>query len=1574
MVNIPVPTTNLTADVESTRDAGLVWLLMMKRLISIYSSLFLTVGISNAEFRVGAAAVDATPAHMPVIQNGGFLEQEVRLISDPLFARALVLEQSDGGDKIAIVVVDSCMMDREFCDGVKRMASEKTGIAHDKILISATHTHSAPSVMDYCLGSRKDPRYAEYLPGRVVESIVQANAALQPAKAAWTRFDAGDFTKSRRWSFRSGTERTDPFGNKTVRANMHPGHLNPDAIGETGPVDPWFTLLSVRDLNDKPLAVLGNFSMHYFGGHAGLSADYFGYYVRALKEKLADGNVGFVGILSQGTSGDIYRKDYAKPEAREPTIQEYSGMLADMSAAALENAEYRTDIPVTIAESRMTIGRRVPDSERLEWARGIVESMGARQPKNQQEVYAQQAIYLHENPATEVVLQAARVGELGITGMPNEVYALTGLKLKYRSPFELTMNISLANGASGYIPPPEQFPLGGYNTWPARTAGLVPEAETRIVEANLTLLEKIAGRGRRTFSEPLTGYAKAVLVSKPRAYWRLGDMDGTRPLNEIKDGGVEAAYEPGVVFHLPGIADSHCAHFAGGRVAAVLPKDTGDYSVAFWFWNGVQHDVRPVCGYLFSRGKDGDESASGDHLGIGGTHSDMGKLIAYNGNESEGLLAGKTELGIKKWHHVAMVRSGDEIVVHLDGREEIRGKLELTHGGARDVFYGGRSDNFSNLEGRLDEAAFYDRALSGAEVRSLYAASAPMESPPSSPEESLKQCHVRDGYTLELVAAEPLVRDPVAVDWGADSSVWVAEMADYPYGVEGGGRVARLLDTDGDGKLDQRQDFLNELSFPAGVMSWGKGVIIAAAPDILYAEDRDGDGVAEHRELWFSGFIEGNQQLRVNGLRLGLDGWIYCANGGHHAGFGSATVITAHKTGEKIELGSRDFRFKPDGSFEPESGPSQFGRVRDDYDNWFGVQNALPLWHYVLPDRYLRRNPAVAAPDPRQQLRGHMASLFPAKATQKRFHGFDHVGRYTSACGISIYRDDILFPRVDGEMIAFTCAPFHNLVQRHILKPDGFTFSAERADDGEIDFFASRDRWCRPVMSRTAPDGSLWIVDMYRYMIEHPDWLPPEGKDELRPHYRMGDDRGRIYRIFPTGKKPAPFKGITDQTPSDSNGIVRDLLLRDGKKKECSLQSSIPGERALVLREMEVEPSQLNELADDPSGHVLIQLAFSLGDWKSEKAGQCLAKVALRHGDDVFFRAAVLSSAPNHLDTLLRVVVPDAKADRELVRSLLTMAPDDVAIRYLSESGNFVAVADWLSRRKTVDERFHPVLERARSVAHDETQPVELRAAAIRLVDDCVDFLSAAAHPELKTAAVVTLCEKGKAETVFANWRTLSPELRALAIEQSLGNKVNAMALLNAIQNGISAREISAAQRQRLTDSKDQTIRETAGKLFAVDTGSRGQLVESYQPVLAMKGDVNNGRQLFGKVCASCHQLDAVGKAIGPDLRTITNRGKADLLVAILDPSRSVEPRYLGYYAAQKDETAYGMIAAETATSVIFKLPDGNESVIARKDILSIDSSGRSFMPEGLEASLDPQAMADLLGFLDVALGGGLGN
>ena len=328
---------------------------------------------THGELRAGAAKVDVTPQTLPVIRNGGFIEASDSKVVDPLHARCLVLD--DRVTRLAIVVVDSCMLPRDLCDEAKRLASDKTGIPLDRILISATHCHSAPSSMNYCLGSRVDPRYRAFLPGKLVEAIVQANASLQPAKAAWGRVDAAEFTACRRWSFLKGNELVDPFGNKTVRANMHPGHGNENAVGPTGPADPWLSFLSVQSPDGRPLSVLANFSMHYFSGHPGVSADYAGLFSESLAKRLAPGDESFVGIMSQGTSGDSWWGDYSRDKRRTWSMQDYTGQLVDMVAKRLAKLEHSEEVPLGMAESRPEFFRRTPDAARLKWARDMLEKM-----------------------------------------------------------------------------------------------------------------------------------------------------------------------------------------------------------------------------------------------------------------------------------------------------------------------------------------------------------------------------------------------------------------------------------------------------------------------------------------------------------------------------------------------------------------------------------------------------------------------------------------------------------------------------------------------------------------------------------------------------------------------------------------------------------------------------------------------------------------------------------------------------------------------------------------------------------------------------------------------------------------------------------------------------------------------------------------------------------------------------------------------------------------------------------------------------------------------------------------------
>jgi putative membrane-bound dehydrogenase-like protein len=578
-------------------------------------------------------------------------------------------------------------------------------------------------------------------------------------------------------------------------------------------------------------------------------------------------------------------------------------------------------------------------------------------------------------------------------------------------------------------------------------------------------------------------------------------------------------------------------------------------------------------------------------------------------------------------------------------------------------------------------------ALSVAPAQTRPNAPATRGSDPRSPAESLRAMHLAPGFEADIVACEPLISSPVAIDFGPDGKLWVVEMADYPYGIDGkgkpGGRVKVLEDTDGDGVFDKATVVLDSVNMPNGVAVWREGVLVTAAPDILFVRERQGGGGAEEPQVLYTGFRPGNPQLRVNGLRWGLDGWLYCANGW------SGGEPVSKKTGAKIKLDGKDLRINPDtGEIEIQSGMSEFGRDRDDFDNWFGCDNSHPLFQFVVEDRYLRRNPYVAFPDLKSQIvTPNNPKVFPVSRPQKRYYN-DQIGFVTSACSSIIYRDDLLFPGESNRHLFF-CEPVYNVVCHEVLEPSGETFTAHRPrSETDREFLASEDNWFRPVMARTGPDGALWIVDMYRYMIEHPDWLPEKGKDELKPFYRDGETRGRIYRIYPKGKRPGALPKIRRgdrhelvKALGSSNGTLRDLAQKQivwggsadvvGPIRELARTSPLPQVRlqalftlqclhgledadltaalsdsdayarrgAIRLAETQKEPSpslvkSVLALVRDPSPVVRLQLGCTLGQWKDVGAGDALATLAAVDRDDPFIVAAVLSSAPAHLASL----------------------------------------------------------------------------------------------------------------------------------------------------------------------------------------------------------------------------------------------------------------------------------------------------------------------------------------------------
>lgn len=444
------------------------------------------------------------------------------------------------------------------------------------------------------------------------------------------------------------------------------------------------------------------------------------------------------------------------------------------------------------------------------------------------------------------------------------------------------------------------------------------------------------------------------------------------------------------------------------------------------------------------------------------------------------------------------------------------------------------------------------------------------ESKPLEPSEALKQFQLEDGLTIELVASEPQVVDPVAISFDHLGRMYVAEYRDYPLGPPEGekplSRVKLLEDTDGDGVYEKSTIFA-DVPWVQGVLAHGNGVVVTASPFVYYLEDTDGDGKADVKQELLEGFGFGNPQLRVGHPKRGLDQKVYLTNG--LTGGNVKLPGQDENVAKPVTMGRSDLAYDPlKKTFELVPGQAQFGNTFSDFGDRFFCTNRNPVIYAPLSMKTLNRNPFAPILTPQEDVApsGGACRVYPKIETKTT--AISHAGTHTAACGTHVYRGSQFGYDTTNDFNVFVCEPTGSLVTRTILNPKGTSFTSRRPYERK-DFLTSTDPWFRPVSLADGPDGSLYLADMYREVIEHPQYMPPGLAETLR--LREGENRGRIYRIRRTDKKFEKWNPASNTEGylallQDKNGWRRDLgqrrLLETATKENAA--QIIAGAEALV--------------------------------------------------------------------------------------------------------------------------------------------------------------------------------------------------------------------------------------------------------------------------------------------------------------------------------------------------------------------------------------------------------------------------
>jgi putative membrane-bound dehydrogenase-like protein len=877
-----------------------------------------------------------------------------------------------------------------------------------------------------------------------------------------------------------------------------------------------------------------------------------------------------------------------------------------------------------------------------------------------------------------------------------------------------------------------------------------------------------------------------------------------------------------------------------------------------------------------------------------------------------------------------------------------------------------------------------------------------------SPEESMKRIQLDGPYEVQLVAAEPLVLDPVEATWDEKGRMYVADMRDYPLGPPNPGdpwlsRIQLLTDENGDGRMDKAVTFADHMDNVQGLLPYDGGLIATTRSQILFLKDTDGDNKADLIKPLIRGFNPKHSQLQVSAPRWGPDGCVHFNNG-----LDAKEIYPADAPTKVVGIPGSNFKWNPKtGEITPTGGRGQYGGAFDDYGHHFYCSNRNPLMFTVMPYEAMLRNPHAGITQVHEDIAtpGAETRVYPLQITHTTADA--HAGTNTACSGLGVYRGGLM-PELKNNV--FVPDPTGQLVTRYQIEPNGASLKATRVGD-RTEFFRSSDEWSRPVNFTTGPDGAIYICDIYRRWIDHARFFPEEF---VKTHdMRQGENHGRIWRVVPKGKKAPNIEAA----PKETEKLVSWLENENAWQRETAqrlLAERNNGSKIKPLKEHDERRQMLAILnAKDPNG-----LAASNPAATANTRAGVMANP--RWSNDEWMARAVLATSANNSGYVIRALVENTSyivayspQKSNVIRSFasstaaggsqadLVEAMDAFKVKPgqilwwkpallqgladgLPKSGGKLSVkslAEFVARQpkgfEDAAKEIAALQSKIDDIIADSKAPLDQRLAVLPLlasrkwaaVEPVMKNLLTSNQPTELTAATVALLKKFSATStsplIYELLPKAGPGLKRDLVTILTANATTALELFKRMEKGeFPPAWVDVEKRWAYQRGKGE-MAELAKKLFGEANSDRAKVVTSYLDAAKKPGDAKKGQQVFATICITCHKHGTMGVDVGPPISDVKVKPPEALLSDILDPNRMFEARWSAYSIETNDgRTLSGLIQSETPDAVVLAMMGGAKETISRSAIKDMKSLDRTLMPDGLEAAISKEQMSDLLAFL----------